>query len=213
MQLSAVSYHQSAPSRNMTGARWQTRAGATVIAMLVAGTCPAVAADLGRPLPAPTGKLAIGRVTYFWTDSSRLELNTPDEHDKRELRVELWYPAEASTAARVAPYFPDLAALSKLLGAETMLLGSIKGHALADPPIATGNGRYPLLLLSPGMGTNGIQYTAIVEELVSHGYVVATVDHPFQSRAIVYPDRRVVVIAQPSPQEIARLRADPENSR
>jgi predicted dienelactone hydrolase len=85
------------------------------------------------------------------------------------------------------------------MGLETMLLDPIKGHTFQAPPIVSGNDRYPVLVFSPGYGTNAIQYTALVEELVSHGYLVATVDHPFQSRAIAYPDGRIVTTAEPDP--------------
>lgn len=63
-------------------------------------------------------------------------------------------------------------------------------HARVDAPPAAGAERFPLVLLSPGAGMNGFQYTTIAEELVSHGYVVAAVDHPGQSWVIVYPDGR-----------------------
>jgi predicted dienelactone hydrolase len=169
----------------------------SAVVMLCGGLLPVVAAMAatgGRELPAPTGKLSVGRVAFFWTDDSRPELQTEDEDDHRELRVDVWYPAEPPEGATAAPYCPDLRTLGKRLGAETILLGSIRGHTLAAPPIVPGTARYPVLILSPGYGTNAIQYTGLVEELVSHGYVVATVDHPFQSRAIAYPDGRIVTV-------------------
>ena len=163
-------------------------------ALLPSGAAMA-AAPAGRALPAPTGKLPVGRVNFFWTDESRPELNTEDGGDHRKLRVDLWYPADPPEGAATAPYFPDLSILGKRLGAETFLLGSISGHTFAAPPIVAGTDRYPLLVFSPGFGNNAIQYTGLVEELVSHGYAVATVDHPFQSRAIAYPDGRIVTVA------------------
>ena len=165
------------------------------VMMLCAGLLPgvaAVAATGTRELPAPTGKLSVGRVTFFWTDDSRPELQTEDADDHRELRVDVWYPAEPHEGAAPAPYFPDLPRLGKRLGMESALLGSITGHTFAAPPIVPGAARYPVVVLSPGYGSIGILYTGLVEELVSYGYVAATVDHPFQSRAIAYPDGRIV---------------------
>ena len=101
--------------------------------------------------------------------------------------------------ATAAPYWPDLKALGKQMGAEAFLLGVIKGHTLAAPPIVPGDARYPVVIVSPGYGNAAVQYTGLVEELVSHGYVVATVDHPFQSRAIVYPDGRIVTVVPSNP--------------
>jgi predicted dienelactone hydrolase len=165
------------------------------VMMFCAGLLPEVAAMAAtgtRELPAPTGKLSVGRVAFFWTDDSRPELQTEDKDDHRELRVDLWYPAEPHEGAAPAPYFPDLRTLGKQLGVESILLGSITGHTFAAPPIVPGAARYPVLVLSPGYGSIGILYTGLVEELVSYGYVAATVDHPFQSRAIAYPDGRIV---------------------
>ena len=175
----------------------------------------AMAATGGRDLPLPTGKLSVGRVTFFWTDHSRPELQTEDKDDHRELRVDVWYPAELPEAATAAPYFPDLRTLGKQLGAEAILLGSIRGHTFAAPPLASGTARYPVLVLSPGYGNNGIQYTGLVEELVSRGYVVATVDHPFQSRAIAYPDGRIVTVipSDPSPSTDPQARAKDYQAR
>ena len=44
-----------------------------------------------------------------------------------------------------------------------------------------------MLVLSPGGNNNATYYTALIEDLVSHGYVVAAVDHPYQSRAVLLP--------------------------
>jgi predicted dienelactone hydrolase len=167
-------------------------AALTCLAWLVPGTAGGQRVTI---LPAPTGPLAVGRVTYYWTDEARSEPNTPDDNDRRALRVDVWYPADKSTSAEPALYMPDLKVLSKTLGPEAMILGGLRGHALAGPPVAKTPDRFPLLVLSPGLGTNAVQYTAIVEELVSHGYVVATVDHPFHSKAIAYPDGRVAALA------------------
>lgn len=149
-------------------------------------------------LPPPTGKLPIGRMTYFWKDASRGEPNTPDEQDKREVRVYVWYPAAADASGETAPYWPELKTLAKSMLADSILFGALRTHALAEATPAKDEDRYPVLLLSPGMGMNGVQYTGLVEDLVSHGYVVATVDHPYQCRAIALPDGRAVFPARTS---------------
>jgi alpha-beta hydrolase superfamily lysophospholipase len=46
-------------------------------------------------------------------------------------------------------------------------------------------------VLSPGNATNVAFYATIAEELASHGYVVAGVDHPYQVAAVVLPDGTV----------------------
>jgi len=53
-----------------------------------------------EPLPAPTGPLRTGRMTFHWVDSARQELETSASDDKRELMVHLFYPAEPGNTAR-----------------------------------------------------------------------------------------------------------------
>ncbi len=168
---------------------------AAVLCMAILSPQGAFAAPASRDLPKPTGHFAVGRMTFFWTDASRPETFTDDEADHRQLRVDVWYPAEPRVGETPGPYFPDLGVLGKRIGTEAILLNPIKGHTFQAPPIAAGNARYPVLVFSPGYGTNAVQYTCLVEELVSHGYLVATVDHPFQSRAIAYLDGRIVTTA------------------
>jgi predicted dienelactone hydrolase len=160
------------------------------IAALVAAQA-ARGAEPATPLPAPTGPFAVGRSTYFWTDAARSEPQTDDPQDHRALRVDVWYPAAAGSQEPHAPYFDDL----KALGIRASLFRFTKTHARTGAPLAEGTARFPVILVSPGMGSNGFQYTSLVEELVSHGYVVATIDHPFQSWVIVYPDGRKVSVA------------------
>jgi hypothetical protein len=72
----------------------------------VLGLAVAVALPLLAPVfrfPQPTGPYQIGTVTYQWVDAARPELFTADPHDRRELMVQLWYPAKPAPAAPRAP--------------------------------------------------------------------------------------------------------------
>jgi hypothetical protein len=57
-------------------------------------------------------------------------------------------------------------------------------------PIAVDDERFPLLLFSPAFGLSTTSYTAQIQEIVSHGYVVASIE-PDES-AVAFPDGRVV---------------------
>ncbi len=54
--------------------------------------------------PPPTGPYAIGSLTYHWIDAYRAEIFTVDPNDRRELMVQVWYPARANASAPRAPY-------------------------------------------------------------------------------------------------------------
>jgi alpha-beta hydrolase superfamily lysophospholipase len=50
-----------------------------------------------------------------------------------------------------------------------------------------------VVLYSPGLGGTRDSSTVLVEELVSRGYMVATIDHVHDSGAVEFPDGRVEV--------------------
>ena len=52
--------------------------------------------DTANVLPAPTRVVPIGRITYHWIDSSRAESFAPDSSKRREVLVDVWYPATAA---------------------------------------------------------------------------------------------------------------------
>jgi dienelactone hydrolase len=51
---------------------------------------------------------------------------------------------------------------------------------------------YPILLFSPGLGDSRLIYNFIVASVASEGYVVVTIDHPYDAPLIEYPDGSVV---------------------
>src|SRR4051812_46512664 len=58
-------------------------------------------------LPAPTGKYSVGMEWRHWVDESRDETFDQAPHGKREMMVELLYPADVTTNAETAPYIPN----------------------------------------------------------------------------------------------------------
>src|SRR5438067_12359076 len=76
------------------------------------------AQSVGSPaiLSRPTGAFGIGRVTYHWVDLSRAEFLDAHAEQRRELMVDVWYPAGRGVGQPRAPYLPDLAHLTRMLG-------------------------------------------------------------------------------------------------
>ena len=52
---------------------------------------------------------ATGTLTYHWVDASRAEIFTADPNARRELMVQVWYPADAVPSPTRAPYLPEAA--------------------------------------------------------------------------------------------------------
>ncbi len=154
--------------------------------------------------PEPSGSFAVGTRVLQWTDPLRPETFTADPLDRRTVVVQLWYPAQSSPgdAAR-APYLgrtEDEArtvaeALARGTGLPGFLMDGVpraRTHSVFDAPVAREGGRFPIVLFSPGSSGVRTQNTAWAEELASHGYVVAALDHPYDSAAVVLSDGRTI---------------------
>jgi len=174
--------------------------------LLALATVPTLA---GLGLPAPTGGFAVGREHVLLTDPVRPEPRTPDPRDRRQVPLTLWYPAEAATGER-APYLDNLDALSdglvaggELSSLQVTGLRFVRGNARSGAAIARDRPSYPLVLLSPGNATNVAFYATYAEELASNGFIVAGVDHPFQSLAVLLGDGSMAGYGGDPPQERA----------
>ena len=98
---------------------------------------------------APAASYKVGMREVDWTDGARPMVMT------------LFYPAEiADSAAKptAMPFFVNL-------------------HLYRDAPLAAGDKRYPLVMLSHGRGSNGLFYAWFAEYLASRGYIVAALNH------------------------------------
>ncbi|MFI9365548.1 alpha/beta hydrolase [Kitasatospora sp. NPDC053057] len=72
-------------------------------------------------------------------------------------------------------------------------LAAVGTWARADARPA--DGRFPLVLLSPGLGFPRALFTSIAEDLSSHGYVVALIDHTYESAGVTFPDGHTLACA------------------
>ena len=141
-------------------------------------------------LPAPTGPSAVGRVEYDWTDPSRNDPLAPRAGTKRELVVWSWYPAIRVQGAHPAPYLPSQwaqASDNQLVQSNS----SIQTNSIDHAPLAPGTARYPVLIFEPGMGKIPTQYTTLLEDLASYGYVIFAITPTYSSDAVVFPNGRV----------------------
>jgi pimeloyl-ACP methyl ester carboxylesterase len=68
---------------------------------------------------------------------------------------------------------------------------AVAPHATPDAPAAPG-GPWPVVLFSPGWDGVCQAYTALAEDLASHGWVVAGVNHPYFASVVTLPSGRTV---------------------
>ncbi len=143
-------------------------------------------------LPVPTGSHPVGTASLHLTDESRSDPWVP-EAGARELMVSLWYPARSPGERRARYVTPResrlLLASAGITGVPLDVLSRTRTNAYTD--VQPVGGRRPLIVLSPGMGWLRTSLTALAEELASRGYVVAAIDHTYETHATTFPDGRV----------------------
>ena len=169
------------------------------------GARPSAAASAVVPrLPMPTGPYGIGRIGYDWTDGTRRDRYSQDSQAHRELMVYVWYPSATKRADIQGVYMPgakQMDAVPEIQHAmredyqsnwPLIVSNAIFSHAAEDAPVAKNPRQFPVVILSHGLGGSGFGYTALIEELVSHGYVIAAIDHTETATAVYFPDGRLI---------------------
>lgn len=170
------------------------------VGLLVGGLVWLVAVALPWLLPVPqppqpSGPLPIGAITRHLVDASRDEIWTADPGDHREIMVQVWYPTD-QTEGETAPYLENLdvigPALAEQFGLQPFMFNHVNLSKTAAHPDAPVIGEeLPIILFSHGLTGFRGQNTGMVQELASHGFVVATVDHTFGNVLTAFPDGRI----------------------
>lgn len=153
-------------------------------------------------LPKPDGPEKVGTQTFHFTDQNRDEVLTEDQSDKRELMVQVWYPTENRNNIKRGTLFPSdkemfkkyIQSFSTSLKLPEFVLNYWKynrTNSYENVEILPSTSPYPLVLLSHGMGTSRVLQASQAENLVSHGYIVVTIDHTYSTFATIFPDGRV----------------------
>ncbi|MDN3245635.1 MULTISPECIES: alpha/beta hydrolase [unclassified Streptomyces] len=146
-------------------------------------------------LPRPAGQHPVGRRALHLVDRHRTDPWVPTARG-RELLVTVSYPARRAGDGAPAAYMTtdearlllEARGLAGVVPAET--LAGTRTHARVGA--APARGRFPLVLLSPGFGMPRATLTSLADDLASRGYVVAAVDHAYESLATEFPGGRVM---------------------
>jgi pimeloyl-ACP methyl ester carboxylesterase len=158
-------------------------------------------AQAAPQLPEPSGVFGVGRTSYDWTDTNRPDPFSSDRNARRELMVYVWYPTAADQKTDGGVYVPGAKQIDEAGGTNRftqapiwhlIVSGTITSHARERAALPANSRRFPLVLFSHGDGVSGFAYTTAIEDLVSHGYIVAAVEHPYSSAGVVFSDGRVV---------------------
>lgn len=137
-------------------------------------------------LPKPTGPYQVGTAILYFKDPSRMEDAAPVAGSARELMVQLWYPAQPSHN-RYARYREP-----RETNTTSSYQSALLTNSRQDAPVADAGAPFPVLLLNHSWGGRRTNYTYLAEDLASHGYVVASIDHTYNASLVALPDGRVI---------------------
>ena len=162
-------------------------------------------------LPEPSGPYGVGTFEYSITDDSRKERYSPTR--TRELYVEVWYPAEKSALGDFPVrtlfqelYEGDYTRQSLLFG----YLRHIPTHSHVQAPVAAPDGGpFPVLLFNHALGLGFTsQNQLLMEHLASHGYVIFSIAHPYQSSKVNLSSAGTVTMVSEYPSDMDLPRAE-----
>ncbi|GAA2760248.1 alpha/beta hydrolase family protein [Actinopolymorpha rutila] len=165
-------------------------------------------------LPRPTGPYGVGSDTLHLVDAARPDPWVP-EAGPRELMVSMYYPARRASGTPtgyVTPHESELILTSQgVTDVPADILSTVRTYARSGAAPRAGRHDYPLVVLSPGFSFPRTSLTALAEDLASNGYVVAAVEHTYESVATTFPDGHVTTCvaceADTTPQRIIQGRA------
>lgn len=160
-----------------------------------------------KEFPKITGNYSVGSINYPVLDVSRKDNHAPQT--QRELLLQIFYPINPNNRGEHQSYMDgilpsvkeDLKKAKKDIKDKDLLcLDTLKTNAFRNAPIATEEQIYPIILFSPGFGMPVGGYTAILEDLASHGYIVIGINYPYVTSPVLFPDGRII-----SPLDITSL--------
>jgi platelet-activating factor acetylhydrolase isoform II len=161
-------------------------------AALTVVAAPSASAAVTFTLPEPTGNGQVGTTSLHLVDANRKDPWKPDR--QRELMVSVWYPARNADQYPRAPWAtrgitPWLEGFGASLGIPQ---GSVDWNGVkTDGHVgAPAKGRWPVVVYSPGFGAPRLAATLQAEDLASHGYIVVTIDHTYETM-VEFPGGRV----------------------
>lgn len=136
-------------------------------------------------LPQPMGPYHLGTKIFRWVDVNREEAATDDTHDRRNVIVQVWYPANAGATGEHTPYLDGVGMLPDNVGGIPSALfdryDQVATHAVLNAPLSTAQTQWPVIIFLPGNAASRSFYTSLITHMASSGYIVLAIDHPYDA--------------------------------
>jgi dienelactone hydrolase len=150
-------------------------------------------------LPEPTGPFSVGITSYRMTDYQCKEIFTKDPDDSRSLLVTVWYPAQIINKSKRCTYWDKHRITGKAYSNNADIgnfwythLSLVKTNSYENQPVSTARGNFPVLIYSHSFYGMNAEYTMLLEELASHGYIVFSISHTYENIVSIFPDQEII---------------------
>jgi len=157
-------------------------------------------------LPPPRGDYRVGRTTFEWTDTSRLDPYAPTAGLPRSLSVWVWYPGRRNAVAVPSSYAPGSWSGLGLSGPVGFFEGPparIRTNSSDD--LTAASGRFPIVVLEPGMGLAAPEFATLAEGLAANGFIVAGVTPTYSANLSVLAGHAITSTPTGKPSDLGSL--------
>lgn len=150
-------------------------------------------------IPGPPGPHPVSYWAYDLTDDARWDPYAPPNNThKRRIMVSSYQPSDSNQetcAPTQVPYMPPQTAVAYGQyaadnGIPDDIFQGIHLEFCQLTKCTTGHnrGKYPLVIFSPGLSASRLLYSNQARALASYGFVVLTVDHPYDATFVEFSD-------------------------
>ncbi|CAI7621243.1 unnamed protein product [Penicillium pancosmium] len=144
-------------------------------------------------IPNPLGQYDVFYHTAKMVEKTRVDPFDP-KHGPRVVMTSIFAPTHCKVPLEKKNYLPPATAeyYSELYGAYGLPNEPPRGHHL----------HFPVVIFSPALGTTRLFYNAIAQAVASAGYIVVSLDHPYDTEFLEFPDGSIVTAANISDAQV-----------
>lgn len=147
------------------------------------------------PVPSSTGPCDVTLLASELVEN-RTDPFDPKGLEKRALMITTFTPVNCGSVHSTS-YFPNATAEydDELFGSFGIPSGTFESFQIQTQAQISSQptGGYPVVLFSPAVGSSRLMYTSLLQNIASNGFAVISVDHPYDSNIVEYPDGRTVI--------------------
>lgn len=166
-------------------------------------------------VPTKSGPYDVGTKILALTDTSRMDPYAPaSQPQHRRVLITFYLPVDKRTncPSETVPYMPPAVkaaynqyAVDHGLPNNTFDPWQLEFCNLDKLKSCNRKRNFPVITFSPGLGNSRLVYGGMESSLASQGYVVVSIDHPYDALMVEFPDGTIVPPADIDTDDAAQL--------